>query len=540
MQAKNLIKELQDKIPWKDFIATMEDLGFVQFSKIDPARISTEDSYRELIFSGNIMIVNSLVQSSGIKDTSLLSLTPYLIFRPISEEQLKKIVIQSQKFQIPITFASGKTGLSGGFANYGIIVDLVDLHSYKTPYEFSRDNTRILVEQGMLVSDLIKIVPLTTNQEYIFPIQPASALKLPVRIGGVISSNASGVTSGKLGAAKDWVEEVRFMKPSGEIVEINSEHSLFDGILGGNGYFGIVLGAKFRLYKPTQNFKRAILFGYNLDEAFLGLQAVLDAHIFPLVSEFVSSHMKLPGKFNELSKSKVTDENMKWAAIIKGSPLEIDKFIEIMQENVNCQSKTLDEAQFQDYLQERSAFALLVQTSDDSKDYIAFPGFEDILSQPKFLPEVIKTINSIFENKGFHKVVFGYGHINFRKGRGLLLHARLPVPLEFLYNKNKLNQKLICETVYDVIIALKSEFNIEHKAEHSPGPFRIWLDSDFRLTLQEDIINHKAFYNPNLNIVEEVLYRILNLAHTEDIFKKDLTEDIKKKLFITTMSLYIE
>ena len=109
---------------------------------------------------------------------------------------------------------------------------------------------------------------------------------------------------------------------------------------------------------------------------------------------------------------------MKWAALIEGSKNNVDKFIEVMKQQADCSWKILTEEEFQDYLQERSSFALLVQTEDKSTDYIAFPGFEDILSEPKNLPDIIETINELFRKHGFHKVIFGYGHINFRKGQG--------------------------------------------------------------------------------------------------------------------------
>jgi FAD/FMN-containing dehydrogenase len=177
-----LIKHLQEALPWNDFLKTMEKLGFRRFHSIDASKLSSDQKYREIINSGTAIIVNSKVQSLGLKDPSFLSLTPYMIFRPITEAQLQDIVIQSQKFKIPITFAAGKTGLSGGFANFAVIVDMTELHSLSNPYEFNLEKEQITVEQKVLVPDLIKLVPIKTKQKFIFPIQPASALKLPVRI----------------------------------------------------------------------------------------------------------------------------------------------------------------------------------------------------------------------------------------------------------------------------------------------------------------------------------------------------------------------
>jgi hypothetical protein len=214
-----------------------------------------------------------------------------------------------------------------------------------------------------------------------------------------------------------------------------------------------------------------------------------------------------------------------------------------MQTETNCTIVYLAEPQFQEYLEERSTFALLIQTLDDSSNFIAFPGFEDILSPPKYLPEIIDTINSIFTAKGFNKVIFGYGHINFRKGKGLLLHMRLPVPIGYFYNPDNDKKLLICDTVYDVIKILKEKFKIEPKAEHSPGLFKIWLITEFRSQLRTDIRRNKAFYNPNIIIYDALLKEKLGLNKDvlEDLntYEQNLPEKMKKELFIACMRNYI-
>jgi FAD/FMN-containing dehydrogenase len=523
MNKSGIFQKLIDKISWNDFLSKMESEGFKKVSSIKP---STK------INTGNLMLVDNAIQSGSLQDPSFLHLKPQIIFRPKTENQLQKIVTNSQKFRIPITFASGKTGLSGGYANYGIIVDLADLHSYSNPTALNLKNEEILCEQGVLVSELIKMVSYKSKGRYIFPIQPASAYKLPVRVGGLISSNASGITSGKLGSVEDWLKSLRVMKPDGQIVELNQNNPSFKKFIGGNGYFGIVLSGLFKIYELNKNTKQAILYGSDLKIAFNGLQSVLDSKIFPLISEFVSSPEILPGKFSQISNVNNKKIKIKWATIIKGNHKDVNNFINIMREKTNCLYKLLTESEFQEFLEERSSFALLIQTSDKSVNYIAFPGFEDILSQPKNLPEIINTINEIFTAHNFHKVIFGYGHINFRKGKGLLLHIRLPVPIEYFYkeNYNKIND--ICETIYEVIITLQNRFNVKHKAEHSSGPFLIWLDSKFRKNLKKEINNRTAFENPHLNIYEEL--KTIKKSH------KLPPKDMKKELFIKTMSTYLK
>ncbi|MFX0146610.1 MAG: FAD-binding oxidoreductase [Candidatus Hodarchaeota archaeon] len=533
MEKDNIIKSLQKKLPWNKFLSIMETEGFIATSSPNFSQLTNIEEYKNVFLSGKAIFINNKIQSAGLNDPSYLHLTPYVLFRPKTENQLKKIIIHSQKLKIPITFACGKTGLSGGYSNYGITADLADLHSFKDAFTIDLKKEEIIVEQSALISDLIKYVQYLSKGKYIFPIQPASALKLPVRVGGVISSNASGVTSGKLGSAEDWIISMRIMNPNGAILQIERNDPLFNRIIGGNGYYGVILSAKFKLYKPPLESKRAILYGNKIELAFNGLQSILNSKVFPLISEFVVSNEKLPGKFNDL-KFKIKNEllQIKWAVLIKGTSYEVNEFINIMRQNVKLNFIFLDENEFQDYLQERSTFALLVQTTDSSTDYIAFPGFEDILSEPKNLPEIIDLINNIFENHGFHKIIFGYGHINFRRGQGLLLHMRLPVPIEYFYRENEDKLKDVSHTVYDVIITLKEKYNVKHKAEHSSGPFVIWLDQEFRRSLQEDIEISHAFENPHLRIYEE-----LQRSHGMQFLNGKEKE--RKRLFIEALSLYL-
>ena len=542
MEKVSLVKELQNQLPWDKFINDMESDGFFKLTHINPSEVSESNVNYNSIQTGNVMLVGDLIQASAIRDTSLLHIRPYILFRPKVVTQLKAIVINSQKFDIPITFAGGKTGLSGGYSNYGIIIDMADFGFYKEAIHYDFKNNTVRVNQNVLVSDLIKNTLLKSDNRFIFPVQPASSYKLPVRIGGLIASNASGITSGKLGSVEQWIEVLRIMKPDGTLVEIRKKDPLFSKIIGGNGYFGVIISAKFKLYRPETNLKQAILYGYDISNAFNGLQSVLDSKIFPLVSEFVISDQNLPGKFSRLEKGNAEDEPIKWATLIKGSEELVHRFIESMKKQVFCKWSLLDEGEFQEFLQERSAFALSIQSKDISSDYIAFPGFEDILSEPQNLPETIEMINDIFVDQGFHKVIFGYGHINFRKGQGLLLHMRLPVPVEYFYKENKNRMKLISATVYDVILNLKDKFNIKHKAEHSPGPFQIWLEPTFRGYLRECVNEKKAFMNPHLTIFDELFRRKFNSSNNNLVIadnEENLSIEDKKDLFISAMKLYL-
>ena len=165
MEKNTLIKGLQDKLPWEPFLDHMEREGFFKLSSIMVSKISKSKNYNQLIQSGYVMLVGDPIQASVIRDTSHLHIRPYVLFRPKVETQLRVIVKNSQKFKIPITFAGGKTGLSGSYGNFGIIVDMVDFSSYKEPIKLDLKKSTVRSNQNVLVSDLIKCTLFESKKE---------------------------------------------------------------------------------------------------------------------------------------------------------------------------------------------------------------------------------------------------------------------------------------------------------------------------------------------------------------------------------------
>jgi len=195
MKQSSLIKNLQNRLPWDKFIEEMESQGFLKLTFIKTSEVSVSKANFQSLQTGFVMLVGDPIQASAIRDTSLLHVRPYILFRPKVESQLRVILKNSQKFGIPITFAGGKTGLSGGYSNYGIIIDMIDLQSYDEPFLYDFKNNTVRVNQNVLISDLIKYTIIRSNNKLIFPVQPASSLKLPVRVGAVSYTHLTLPTS---------------------------------------------------------------------------------------------------------------------------------------------------------------------------------------------------------------------------------------------------------------------------------------------------------------------------------------------------------
>ncbi len=512
------------------FIRDLENQGFTRFSNLPL------DKFRNISHSGFGMILrkDNPIFAGSIQDCSFLHFSPEVLLKPLTRGQIQIIVKVSRENKIPITFAAGKTGLSGGFANPYAVVDLECLKSLETSYYFDKIENWIMVDQKILVSDLIRRVPMDTNDRFIFPVQPSSAFKLPVRIGGLIATNASGVTSGKLGAIEDWIESMEILNPKGEFINISKNDPLFSKIVGGNGIYGLILNAKIRLAPNPENLKYKLLYGSNLEETFRGLQVIQDKKVFPLTAEFVLSVNPLKGLFGQLFTKNQNELAIpaKWAILLKGASEILEDFENILKKSSEFYTKNLNLDEFKVYLEERASMALQTISSSGSgnSDFVLYPGFEDILIFPINLLSAFEEINKILEEMHFNPIVIGYGHINFRKGQGILMHLRVPVPIEALYTNKNTTLRKVSQTISKIVVLLQSKLDVLTKAEHSPGIMFPWMEHNNLKNLaswKSDINRGNTFHNPHFYLYSFLcselgisLEKPINLSDSQKILEE--------------------
>ena len=177
--------------------------------------------------------------------------------------------------------------------------------------------------------------------------------------------------------------------------------------------------------------------------------------------------------------------------------------------------KKVTDAEFKVYLEERTNQGLVVESSDSGLGKVKFPGFEDILAPPAELVNIMANVNQIMKKYGFDEIVIGYGHLNFRKGRGLLLHSRIPVPVEMLADNREENMKVLAEIIVEVNLLLRDKYNIRAKEEHSSGAFGVWFDKNYRNQMQKAMDNGTAFVNPHMLIFNAYMDCFKELGEAE-------------------------
>ncbi len=509
---------------------------------------------------GKSFIYNNPIFGGSIRDCSHLHINPKILFHPLKVVQLRDILEVTQECQIPITIAGGKTGLSAAYANPWAIIDAEKLVFFKKKVDFFsselkinkiKDDLReepdskkikrakklVKVDQSVLVAKLIRRTNLETHGEYTFPIQPSSAFKLPVTVGGIISTNASGVMSGKLGAADQWIEKITIMNPGGEIGEISPQDEKFKKVVGGLGFYGFILSATFRLYKRPKNLEYRMVFGEHIDTLFSSLQTIQDKEIFPLVSEFIYSRNGLFGKFNEHQEFIPEQKRfaMVWAVLIKDTGTVLDSFIEILgqKSKEKLYSKKMSEEAFSELIEERTKSAIL-SLPDGGKngvknEYVRYPGFEDLLINPDKAIQGLNLMNKILKRYNIPPILILYGHINFRKGKGILIHSRLPILLSNLSEDPKKVRKKIAKILSEIICGLNTKYDVKPKAEHGMGFLTPWVKNKELSLLKNDIEKGEAFFNPHI--------MIYNKIKNDNVETLEERQKVLEKLFLCYMGI---
>ena len=182
----------------------------------------------------NISIVEDLSKLPVFSsDASLMSYQPLLVLRPENKEEAIKCVEFCLENGVRITARGGGTSLTGSAVPFkSAIIDVSKLNKFGIDKE-----KRICVcEPGVILKELNDSLMM---HDLFFPVVPSS--ENACTIGGMVSTNASGLRAIKFGSMKDWVEEITMINGKGEVVKCGNE------ICGSEGTLGLILEVKLRI-----------------------------------------------------------------------------------------------------------------------------------------------------------------------------------------------------------------------------------------------------------------------------------------------------
>lgn len=154
-------------------------------------------------------------------DAGFYYLRPKAVVNPVSEQEIQALFHFSHQHNIPLTFRTAGTSLSGQSITDGI---LVDLSKFWNKIRIEEEGAVVRVQPGItggMVNAMLR--------KYGKKIGPDPASIQSAMIGGIVSNNASGMCCGVQKNAYHTIRYIRFMLPNGQTysTEIKGDYDRF-------------------------------------------------------------------------------------------------------------------------------------------------------------------------------------------------------------------------------------------------------------------------------------------------------------------------
>jgi glycolate oxidase len=233
------------------------------------------------------------LEKHAVDESPLEPHPPHIVVKPVSTEEVSKILYQANQYRIPVTPQGLLTGLSGAShpIHGGIALSLERMNKI---IEIDEDNLMIVVEPGVLINEVHEE---TEKLGLYYPPDPGQESG---SIGGNISTNAGGMRAMKYGVTRDFVNGLEVVLSDGSIIQLGGKnvkdstgYSLIDLIIGSEGTLGVVTKAILRLIpKPKLTALIFAPFESTIDSANT-VKEIIRQKIVPFGLEYMSWHTVL-------------------------------------------------------------------------------------------------------------------------------------------------------------------------------------------------------------------------------------------------------
>jgi len=222
------------------------------------------------------------------RDVSLVTGMPDYVVRPVSTEEVAKIVSLASKHKIPIVPRGVGSGMEGGCVPVrgGIVLDMRNMDKI---LEINTDSLYAIVEPGVIHANLNARL---AEKGFFFAPDPASTDFCS--IGGMIGTNASGMTCLKYGNTGRSVLGLEVVLPDGAVITTGSKtvksvsgYDLTSLFVGSEGTLGVITKAILKVIPRPQT--RATVAAYFDEVGKVGdaVVAIFASGIIPAACDVV-------------------------------------------------------------------------------------------------------------------------------------------------------------------------------------------------------------------------------------------------------------
>ena len=159
----------------------------------------------------NILSTRWIDRLSYSRDASVYRMVPEAVARPRNNKEIEILFDYSRNNNIPITFRTAGTSLSGQSVTNGILVEIKD---YWNRFKVFDEGRKIMLQPGVNGGTANKILA-----RYHRKIGPDPASLNAACIGGIVSNNSSGMVCGTEYNSYNTLDSIRFMLSNGHVYD---------------------------------------------------------------------------------------------------------------------------------------------------------------------------------------------------------------------------------------------------------------------------------------------------------------------------------
>lgn len=399
-------------------------------------------------------------------DASIYKSIPDVVVFPQSTEHVSEIMKFANAKEIPVTPRGAGTGLCGGAVPIegGIVLDFTRMNRI---LEVDLDNFCVKVEPGVIQNQLNQVL---NRYGVFFPPTPGS--KKMCTVGGMISTNAGGMTAIKYGVTRNFVLGLKVVLASGEVLNLGGKTlkrslglDLVHLFVGTEGTLGIVTEALLRIMPLPEETAVIVAPFQDINDAAKAVNTVLSRTIPTAIEILDSGSIKAVN--NYMSELNLPEVDAILYFEVGGTHEEVGKQTALIVEACKTHKSqniqwTSDPSERQMLWQGREAVGGAIMTLD--KRLVRVYEAEDVCVPISKIPEMVKKFQEISKKYGIPVCLYGHaGDGNIHSG--ILIDIRNQEEWQKLKN--------LTHEVYETATTLGGNLS----AEHGIGILRAdWMD----------------------------------------------------------------
>jgi glycolate oxidase len=447
--------------------------------------VSYEKELQDIVGENNV-VTEELEFICYSRDMSVHVGTPEVIVFPTTTEEISKVLSLANEKKIPVTARGAGTSVTGAILAIkgGILLDLSRMNKIK---EIRHEDRYIVVEPGAICQEVNK-----TLKPFNFFLPPDPGSSAICTVGGMVSTNASGVRAIKYGTTKDYVLALEVVLADGKVVrtgtkapKTSSGYDLTQLFVSSEGTLGIITEITFRIIPLPEYNAFSVASFENIDDAGNAIAEIFSSGI-PLSACEILDEVSIKVVSESIDQDLEGIESMLM--------MEVDGEKEAVKRHITsildiCKKNNGKDLKWSDDPKERAELwkmrsGLVSALSRYKEGFRLIPIAEDFGIPISKIPESIKEAQRISEENDI--IIASFGHI----GDGNL-HTTFVLNLRDKDEWNKL--KKVAKELIDIPMKYQGTVTAEHGVGRARAPF-LETEHGYGVELMRKI---KKAFDPN-------------------------------------------